>query len=184
MEGYLDVGPASLLPQGRELEANRGPSRRKRRQRQGGQVPLEARTFRSRGFQERNPPRAITSSRGNPQGLEHPVLEMPAAKEGLLRPGLTLEEVTKALELPEANEELRQQGTALPDKMNEAKEELPPQGTETEDLTSNPQPHLNKERTPTPNPTGTCQELLTPPITRPERKDESTPSEVKEEPGR
>ena len=69
-----------------------------------------------------------------------------------------------------AKEELRQQGTALLDEMNKAKKEMPPYGTEMEDVTSNPQHHLNKKRTPTSNPTGTCQELLTPLITRPERK--------------
>ena len=113
-EGHLDAVPASRLPQGRELEANLGHSRRERRQRQGGQEPLGARTSRSRGFQERKPPRARTSSRGNPQGLEHPAREMPVAKVEMRRPGATLEDVTRTPELPQAKEELLQQGTALP----------------------------------------------------------------------
>ena len=159
-EGYLDFVPASLLPQGRELEANLGHRRRERRQLQGGQEPLGARTSRSRGFQERKPPRARTSSRGNPQGLEHPALEMPAAKVELRRPGTTLEDVTRAQELPkkrtEAKEELqkqgreepRKQGTALedvtrapelPDERTKAKEELPKQGTERQDVTRAPE---------------------------------------------
>ena len=95
-EGHLDGVPAALLPQGRELEANLGQSRRERRQLQGGQEPLGAKTSRIRGFQERKPPRARTLSRGNPQGLEHPALEMPAAKVKLQRPGTTLEDVTRA----------------------------------------------------------------------------------------
>ena len=80
-----------------------------------------------------------------------------------------MEDVTRPQKLPDkrikAKEELLQQGTALPYERNEDKEELLPQGTEMEDVTSNPQPHLNTARTPTPNPTGTCQDLLTPPIT-------------------
>ena len=63
------------------------------------------------------------------------------------RPGTTLEDVTRAPELPKAKEEMLQQGMGLPDERNEAKEALLPQGTEMEDVTSNPQPHLIKEET-------------------------------------